>query len=176
MSSPRKPYKWYYAGPDAADEMLHPLAELKSFLRGYFYLKSASWPGNAPHPLKEWSAPELAKMPYYYTMPLQAGMRNAVRLELERSACTPEASEAWLPDEDLDVYAIAFAHTGFQGPLSWYRVSTSSRLQRDLALLSGLRMQPPCLLILGEKDWGAYQIPGSLDKMPAACEKFQGTT
>jgi pimeloyl-ACP methyl ester carboxylesterase len=175
LPEPRKPYKWYYASPEAPADLLKPISGLKEFLRGYFYLKSANWPGNHVHPLKEWSAEELAKMPYYYTMPLDCGMRDAVRRELQRSGCSPESSTAWLSDVDLDAYVGEFARTGFQGSLSWYRIATSSRLQRDLALFADKRLEPPFLNVLGKSDWGAYQIPGALESMPKTCDRFRGT-
>lgn len=73
LPGPRKAYKWYYATKPAADEMDNPREGLHEFLRGYFFLKSADWKGNDPKALKAWEATEIAKMPYYYVMPLEAG-------------------------------------------------------------------------------------------------------
>lgn len=50
----RKHYRWYYATEAANSDMLNPVNELPTFLRGYFHLKSADWEGNQPQPLKEW--------------------------------------------------------------------------------------------------------------------------
>lgn len=53
------------------DGLLHSYA-------GYFHLKSAHWKGKDSKPLKVYEATEMAKMPYYYVMPLNASMPRAV--------------------------------------------------------------------------------------------------
>src|ERR1700712_270255 len=65
LPQPRKHYKCYYSTAEAAPDM-DGESQLHEFLRGYFYLKSADWRGNAPHPLKAWEASELAQLPLYY--------------------------------------------------------------------------------------------------------------
>lgn len=47
-----------------------------------FPLESADWKGNDPKPLKAYKATEMAKMPYYYVMPLNASMPQAVALSM----------------------------------------------------------------------------------------------
>ncbi|EEH33033.2 epoxide hydrolase [Paracoccidioides lutzii Pb01] len=74
----RKHYKWYYSTEPAISEMTNPPHGLHEFLRGYLHLKSGSWSKNKPHPLTSWSASKLAKMPYYYIMPLDATMPEAI--------------------------------------------------------------------------------------------------
>jgi pimeloyl-ACP methyl ester carboxylesterase len=164
----RKHYKWYYSTARANDDMTSPPQGLHQFLRGYFHLKSASWAGNDPHPLRAWTASELAQLPYYYIMPLDATMPEAVRLDMAKESDEAKRlSHSWLPDADLAVYVAEYARTTFQGGLNWYRVRTAEggRLTRDFDLFAGQKLQPPCAFIGGKKDWGTYQEPGAIDKM-----------
>jgi len=99
LPTPRKHYKWYYSTRDANSEMAASNG-LHEFLRGYFYLKSADWIGNNPRPLEAWTAEELAKMPLYYIMPLDSGMRDSVEKELDSGV---NESLRWLSDAELEV-------------------------------------------------------------------------
>lgn len=177
----RKHYKWYYSTADANSDMTHPstLGGLKEFFRGYYYVKSGSWAGNDPHPLGGgWTADELARLPYYYVMPLKATMPEAIaELLKQESPDAIESSRKWLPDEELDVYASEYARTTFQGGLDWYRVQTAAdgRLNQDMLVFAGLKINIPCAFIAGDKDWGTYQKPGAIEKMRdgRVCEDFR---
>ncbi|KAL8954173.1 MAG: hypothetical protein Q9222_000057 [Ikaeria aurantiellina] len=174
LPQPKKHYRWYYSTSSAAAEM-SPSAGLKSFLRGYFHLKSAD-AYNDPQPISAVTAEELDKLPPYYIMPLHLGMRDTVA-----QAMTPQeqqnmhsAHQTWLPDSDLQVYVDEFARTGFQGGLNWYRVSTDPALQRDLDVFAGKKMEVPCLFLAGTKDWLLHQTPNSIERMRKACTRFHG--
>ncbi|KAL1970992.1 hypothetical protein VTN77DRAFT_2826 [Rasamsonia byssochlamydoides] len=174
----RKHYKWYYSTASASADMTAPPQGLHEFLRGYFHLKSACWAGNDPHPLRGWTASELAQLPYYYIMPLNATMPEAVALEMARESETAkQLSHSWLPDTDLAVYVSEYARTTFQGGLNWYRVRTAEggRLTRDFDLFAGQKLHPPCAFIAGQKDWGTYQEPGAIEKMVegVVCDDFR---
>ena len=175
LPQPRKHYKWYYSTASADAEM-SPSDGLHEFLRGYFHLKSADWSGNDPHPLKSWTATELAQLPYYYVMPLEAGMRESIAIHMHEEAeeAMREKSSKWLPDSDLDVYVKEFSRTGFQGGLNWYRVQTDPTNMRDLDVFAGMKIEVPCLFISGTKDWGMYQQPGVVERMGEICSKFHG--
>lgn len=175
LPEPRKHYKRYYSTASASTEMSSSEG-LHDFLRGYFYLKSADWAGNNPHPLEAWSATELAKMPYYYIMPLNAGMREAVAKDMshEDPEHVHERSSRWLPDSELEVYVHEWARTGFQGGLNWYRVQTDPKWLRDADLFAGKTIEVPCLFISGAKDWGVYQEPGVVERMAEVCKDFRG--
>lgn len=170
LPEPRKHYKWYYSTAEANADM-SPAEGLHTFLRGYFYLKSADWSGNNPQTLQAWSANELAKMPYYYVMPLHAGMRESIAQQLDGGE---EESSRWLPDSELEVYVQEYARTGFQGGLNWYRVQTDPSNIRDLDLFAGKKIEVPCLFISGSKDWGIYQEPSVVEKMAQVCTDFRG--
>ena len=176
LPHPRKAYKWYYSSKPAAAEMDNPKGELHNFLRGYFYLKSADWKGNNPKPLKAWEATELAKLPYYYVMPLHSNMREAVQLDManEDPSTVASLSNRWLPDQDLAIYAQEYGSTGFQGGLNWYRVLTDPNNTKDVELFAGRKLDIPSMFISGKQDWGTYQEPGAIEKMSSVCTHFKG--
>lgn len=174
----RKHYKWYYSTPQASPDMsnLAP-KDLHRFLRGYFHLKSGSWPGNNPHPLSGWSADQIVQMPGYYIMPADATMPEAIERDMVDEPTKGLSSHSWLPDDELAVYVGEYARTGFQGGLNWYRVRTAAggRYTRDYDLFAGKKIETPCAFISGKQDWGIYQEPGALDKMTsgAVCSDFR---
>jgi pimeloyl-ACP methyl ester carboxylesterase len=175
----RKHYKWYYSTPDANAEMTSPTTPggLNSFLRGYFYVKSASWAGNSPHPLEGgWTASELVKLPYYYIMPLEATMPESIhKLMANEAEEAVELSKEWLSDEDIEVYASEYSRTTFAGGLNWYRAYTDGKFKRGMDVFAGLKIKIPCAFIAGDKDWGTYQEPGTIEKMRDGtfCEDFR---
>jgi pimeloyl-ACP methyl ester carboxylesterase len=65
LDPPREYYQQYLSTREANYDMWHPPQGLHAFLRAFFYVKSADWPGNKPHPLKARTAIELAQMPTY---------------------------------------------------------------------------------------------------------------
>jgi pimeloyl-ACP methyl ester carboxylesterase len=176
LPQPRKHYKWYYSTAAAASEMDDPKEDLHTFLRGYFYLKSADWKSNDPKPLKAWEATELAKLPYYYAMPMKSTMREAVRISMAGEDATEltKQSARWLNDDDLGVYVQEFGRNGFQGGLNWYRVATDPDNMKDVELFAGRKIDIPSMFISGKKDWGTYQEPGAIEKMGEVCTKFKG--
>ena len=174
----RKHYKWYYSTAPANDEMSHPPQGLHEFLRGYFYLKSGSWKGNKPFPLREWSATELAQLPGYYIMPLDKTMPETVADSMSREQKEDvECSHDWLSDEELAVYVAEYNRTGFQGGLNWYRVRTAkdAKYTGDYELFAGKKIEIPCSFVSGKLDWGIYQEPGALEKMKdgTVCSDFR---
>ena len=173
LRPPRKHYQWYYSGRAAAADMRDCRQGIHAFLRVYYHVKSADWPGNKPYRLAGWSAVELAKMPHYYIMPYPLNMAEAVAPYMpgraEIAAC------AWLPDDQLRVYSDEFARTGFQGGLQWYRCATSGYFNAELQTFSGLTINVPALFIAGRQDWGVYQKPGDLERMQnEVCRDFRG--
>ncbi|KAK2795214.1 hypothetical protein FQN52_006144 [Onygenales sp. PD_12] len=177
----RKHYKWYYSTQPASAEMTNPPQGLHEFLRGYFHLKSASWSKNNPSPLASWTASQLAKMPYYYIMPLESTMPEAIAIDMaQEEPSAIQKSHAWLPDSDLAVYTSEFARNTFQGGLNWYRATTAaaSAHVRDVDIFAGKKIEIPCVFISGKQDWGTYQEPGAIEKMVSgeACADFRGVT
>ena len=173
LHRPRKHYQWYYSTPEANADM-HACAQgVHDFLRAYFHYKSADWPDNRPYPLAAWSAEELAKMPTYYIMNLDQNMAETVAPYMPGRSQIARCE--WLTDQELLVYSGAFAKTGFQGGLNWYRCATSGAYQRELMLFAGQRIDVPACFIAGSSDWGVYQKPGDFEKFKAGvCSQVPG--
>lgn len=172
LERPRKHYQWYYSTRPANADIMECPQGLSDFLRAYFHHKSADWKANRPHPLAGWTAAELAKMPTYYIMDRDRTMAETVAEEMPSEA--EIASCAWLPDDDLAVYAREYGRTGFQGGLQWYRCMTGGGNARALGLFAGRTIDVPACYIAGKADWGMYQRPGALDAMQSACARFRG--
>lgn len=154
--------------------MDNPKQGMHDFLRGYFHLKSAAWKGNDPKPLQKWTATELAKMPYYYVMPLHSSMPEAVALDMANED-PATVNTTWLPDNDLAVYVQEWGRNGFQGGLNWYRVATDEENMKDVEVFAGKKVEVPALFISGTKDWGIYQEPGVMEKLAEVCTQFKGS-
>ena len=173
LPRPRKHYQWYYSTRGADSDMRNAPQGIHAFMRAYYHHKSADWLANRPFKLRDASAAELAKMPTYYLMDLHEGMAATVAHEMP--AVEEIAQCKWLPDAELSVYSAAYARTGFQGPLNWYRCSTSEVLNADLKLFSGRSIEVPSCFIAGASDWGVYQKPGAFEAMQqSACTKMAG--
>jgi pimeloyl-ACP methyl ester carboxylesterase len=170
---PRKHYQRYYATREANDNMWHAAQGVHSFLRAYFHMKSADWQNNKPHPLKSWTASELAKLPHYYVMELNKGMAETVAPEMPSPAAI--AACKWLPDDELNVYSAEYSRTGFQGGLQGYRVGMDSQNTAELRTFSGRTIDVPSLFIAGKSDWGVYQRPGAFEAMQkTVCTQMRG--
>src|SRR6201746_2566754 len=86
LPRPRKHYQWYYSTREANANMHRARQGVHDFLRAYYHHKSADWKDNAPHPLKGWTAAELAKLPTYYAMDLDKDMAETVAAEMPSPA------------------------------------------------------------------------------------------
>ncbi len=62
----------------------------------------------------------------------------------------PPTLPSWLSDADIDVYAGAFARTGFRGGLNWYR--NIDRNWELLAPFAGMTVSVPALYVAGDRD------------------------
>ena len=164
LDQPRKHYQSYYCTRPAADDMRNAPQGVHDFLRGYYHMKSADWTPNQPHPLAEWSADELAKLPNYYVMQLDDDMPATVAREMPSAEAI--AACQWLPDAELAVYAAEFARNGFQGGLHWYRAAREPRSIAQLQVFAGRKIDVPTCFIGGASDWGVHQSPGAFDRMP----------
>jgi pimeloyl-ACP methyl ester carboxylesterase len=174
LAPPRKHYIAYYSTRPADADMRNAPQGLHAFLRAYYHVKSADWPGNRIYPLRAWSAEQLARLPDYYVMPLERDMAQTVAPYMP----SPDQVAAcrWLPDGDLAVYTGEFARTGFQGGLQWYRCGTSGLGARDLRLFAGRGIDVPALFIAGASDWGVYQSPGAFEGLGTrTCSQFKGS-
>ncbi|MEU4811363.1 alpha/beta hydrolase [Nocardia fluminea] len=171
LSPPRRHYQHYFAGTTSAADIAHAPQGIADFLRAYFHMKSADWPGNADaRELPGSTAHDLALLPRYYVMDAGVGMPETVAPHLpsprQRAGC------AWLTEEELNFYASEFSRTGFQGPLNWYRALTLPATN----MRSDPRIEVPTQFIAGQCDWGIWQSPGALRTMAeVVCTHFTGS-
>jgi len=173
LDPPRKHYQWFYSTRQANADMRDCRQGVHAFLRAYFHVKSADWPGNRPFPLGSLTADELAKLPAYYVMERDKGMAETVAPEMPAAAAI--AACRWLPEAELAIYGTEFARTGFQGGLQWYRCRTDGRCNADLDLFAGRTIDVPAIFIAGASDWGVFQAPGGFERMrDAACTRMLG--
>jgi pimeloyl-ACP methyl ester carboxylesterase len=80
----------------------------------------------------------------------------------------------WLTADDLDVYATEFAHSGFFGPVSWYR-----NFDRNFELIGSLgpeRISMPSYFITGEVDVVRMMDPTGPERMRATLPDYRGET
>ena len=80
----------------------------------------------------------------------------------------------WLTEADLDVYVAEYEHSGFFGPLSWYR-----NLDANAARATGLgadRLTMPSYFITGESDVVRLMDPTGPERMRAALPDYRGET
>ncbi len=173
LDPPRKHYQTYYGTRAADGDMRHCVQGIHDFLRAYYHMKSADWVANRPFPLASFTAAELAKMPRYYIMDRDKTMAETVAPEMPSAAAI--AACRWLRDDELGAYSTAFARTGFQGGLNWYRCR-GGKFTAELETYSGRTIDVPACFIAGASDWGIYQVPGSLERMASsACTQWRGT-
>ena len=170
LPRPRKHYQRYYRTREANENMWRAPQGVHDFMRAYYHHKSADWEENRPYRLAGWTATEVAKMPTYYIMDLEPGMAETVAQEMPTPAQI--AANQWLPDRELHVYAVEYERNGFQGGLQWYR---SGVINDEPLTFAGRTIDIPSLFIAGSSDWGAYQRPGSLERMQeSACTDMRG--
>ena len=170
LNPPRKYYQRYYTTREANENLSHPPQGVHAFLRAYYHMKSADWKDNHPGPLQGRTAGEWAKLPRYYVMDLTKGMAETVAAEMP--AAEQIAANKWLPESELKVYSGEFGRTGFQGGLNGYR---SGAGDTDTQVYAGLTIDVPAMFIGGKSDWGVYQTPGAVERLPTLCTKYKGT-
>ena len=149
MAGDEEFYIEYFQQPGRAERELDE--DVRRWLLGFYFTAS----GDAPPP----SGGTVA------TIPHGAHMRDRFAY--------PDPMPAWLTDEDLDVYASEFEHTGFTGGLNRYR--NVDRDWEDLAAFRGRAIEVPALFVGGDRDgptiWGMPSIerfPETLPKLHAS--------
>ncbi len=173
LPRPRKHYQRYYQTREANDNMWKAEQGLSNFIRAYYHHKSADWNQNKPFPLAARTASEWAKMPTYYIMDLADGMAETVAKVMP--SAEEIASNDWLTEPELAVYANEFGRTSFQGGLNSYRMGASGIGAAESELYAGKTIDQPSLFISGASDWGTYQNPGAIDRMQeSACTDMRG--
>lgn len=78
----------------------------------------------------------------------------------------------WLTEADLQVYADEFAHSGFFGPVSYYRnLDANYEVLKDLP---AERLSMPSYFITGELDGVNLMDPGGIERMQTMLPDFRG--
>jgi pimeloyl-ACP methyl ester carboxylesterase len=86
----------------------------------------------------------------------------------------PEQLPPWITEDDVDVYADAFIHSGFFGPLSFYRnMDANWERSKDIPS-SDLTM--PIGFLTGSLDPVNAMLPGAAEAMEEAFPDFRGVT
>ena len=171
LERPRKHYQQYYQTREANPNMWRAPQGVHAFLRGYYHVKSADWPHNRPFRLGGRTAAEMARMPTYYVMDAADGMAETVAKHMPSDQAV--ATNAWLPDAELAVYAAEYERTGFQGGLNHYRSGGIGMQEQQM--FAGRGIEQPSTFISGAADWGVYQSPGALEHMrDEVCTDFRG--
>ncbi len=149
MAGDEEFYIEYFQQPGRAERELDE--DVRRWLLGFYFTAS----GDAPPPTGGTVA----------TIPHGALMRDRFAY--------PDPMPAWLTDDDLDVYAAEFEHTGFTGGLNRYR--NVDRDWEDLATFRGRAIEVPALFVGGDRDgptiWGMPSIerfPETLPKLHAS--------
>jgi pimeloyl-ACP methyl ester carboxylesterase len=84
----------------------------------------------------------------------------------------PDPLPAWLTEDDIQVYADAFATSGFFGPVSWYRnFDRNFETAKDL---DPAVITMPSFFIAGEKD-GVIANRAGVDAMKDVLPNLRGT-
>ena len=173
LPRPRKHYHWYYATRPANGDLMACPQGLHAFFRAYYHHKSCDWPGNDVHPLKGWTAEELARLPTYYVMDLAETMAETVAHEMPTPAQV--AACAWMTEAEMAVYAQEYGGSGFQGGLNAYRTRFNAA-NLEMEAFAGRRIDVPATFIGGARDWGVQQAPGALGRMETeATSDWRGT-
>ena len=89
-------------------------------------------------------------------------------------APAPAALPPWLTAEDLDYYVEQFTHSGFRGPLNWYR--NLGRIARLTPWLDEAKIQIPAHFIAGEKDAVLQFFPNFLNAQDPWFADLRGKT
>ena len=131
-------YQEYFQRPGVAEAELE--ADVRTNLLTFIWANS----GDAP-PDRRWQP----------VFPKDAGCLDAVT--------PPERLPSWLGEADLDVFARAFARTGFTGGLNWYR--NADRSWDLTALLRGARLRQPSLFAAGSEDLGVAMLRDRWDAL-----------
>jgi len=80
----------------------------------------------------------------------------------------------WFTQADLDLYANEFTHSGFFGPVSWYR-----NMDANAVRMTGLGadlLTMPCAFIWSEFDVVKMMDPNGAERMQAQLPNFRGFT
>jgi pimeloyl-ACP methyl ester carboxylesterase len=86
----------------------------------------------------------------------------------------PDTLPSWISEADVDVYAEAFARSGFFGPLSFYR-NMDANWERSKDIPSSV-LSMPIGFLTGSLDPVNAMLPGAAEAMGEVLPDFRGVT
>src|SRR5215475_7195722 len=89
------------------------------------------------------------------------------------SLTDPASLPAWVTESDIDVYVAAFTHSGFRGPLSWWR--NIDRGWELMAAFDGAAVAVPALYIVGDRDMLVAAFQPAIAKQSMLVPKLRPT-
>jgi pimeloyl-ACP methyl ester carboxylesterase len=142
-----------------------------------FYMQYFQQPGVAEAELEADPAASIRRI--HYSGSGDAPERNTFgRLQGGRgllgNTVEPDTLPAWLPGDDLAVYAAGFQRSGFRGGLNWYR--NFARNRDLLAPWRGCPIRQPSMFIAGTRD-DVLKFPaskGQIDAYPRTLPGLRG--
>ena len=184
LAPPRRYYHDYWASPEADVDMKH-VAErsgMTDFFRGFYYMKSADYPGNQNltplhpvHSAKEY-AEQYARIPRYYVMLRDQSMPATVAAEMPDAAYVKACK--WLTEAECEVYGKEYTRSGWTGALHEYRHRRNNSFGPTVAeqlTYSGRSIDVPSQAIAAREDWGANRtIGGPMNIGKRGFTQFQG--
>jgi pimeloyl-ACP methyl ester carboxylesterase len=167
LDPPRRYYHDYWASPEADADMKHVPQGMTNFFRGFYYMKSADYPGNQNlkplhpvHSAKEY-VEQFAQIPHYYVMLRGQSMPATVAAEMPDAAYIKACK--WFTEAECEVYGQEYTRSGWTGPLHEYRHRRNNHFAPTVAeqlTYSGRTIDVPTQVIAGRQDWGPNRTIG----------------
>ena len=181
LNPPRRYYQDYWASPEADKDMKNVPPGMTNFFRGFYYMKSADFPGNQNlpplhpvHTAKE-AAEQYAQIPEYYVM------RRGMSMPATIAAAMPDASYIknckWLTEAECEVYGQEYTRSGWTGALWNYRVRRRAFRPgiAEQQTFAGRTIDVPAQVIAAREDWGANRtIGGPMNIGKTGFTQFKG--
>ena len=181
LNPPRRYYQDYWASPEADKDMKNVPPGMTNFFRGFYYMKSADFPGNQNlpplhpvHTAKE-AAEQYAQIPEYYVM------RRGMSMPATIAAAMPDAAYIknckWLTEAECEVYGQEYTRSGWTGALWNYRVRRRAFRPgiAEQQTFAGRTIDVPAQVIAAREDWGANRtIGGPMNIGKTGFTQFKG--
>jgi pimeloyl-ACP methyl ester carboxylesterase len=182
LDPPRRYYHDYWASPEADADMKRVPQGMTSFFRGFYYMKSADYPGNQNltplhpvHSAREY-AEQYARIPHYYVMLRGQSMPATAAAEMPDAAYVKACK--WLTEPECEVYGQEYARSGWTGALHEYRHRRNNAFAPTIAeqlTFSGRTIDVPSQVIAGRQDWGPNRtIGGPMNIGKSGFTQFRG--
>ena len=144
-----------------------PLAMLKAIFRGrFFYQLYFQEPGKAEAELERDPAQTIRKFYHMASGEMNTSLINEKPADADLLSDLPDPGNemgSWITPEDVKFYANEFRHSGFRGPLSYYR---NLDLTWELTADSPRTIEQPAMFLAGERDGVILMAAEALKELP----------